>query len=165
MTETRARTWRVLGSNSCGAAIVESTLALAGISFDRDVTDDPTLTVILPDGSVMTETAAIVLYIDGLVPELGLVPPVKDPLRRDLLRWLMFLVAAVLPTFKDASDEHRQSLWRLVEGSARTPWFLGERPSALDIYVSVMTRWSPGRAWFAENCPRLHAIAAAGDRR
>ena len=31
-------------------------------------------TVVLPDGTVMTESAAIMLYIDGLVPELGLVP-------------------------------------------------------------------------------------------
>jgi GST-like protein len=115
---------------------------------------------------VMTESAAIILYIDGLVPELGLVPGVRDPLRRELLRWLMFLVAAVNPTFDGESattGEHRQSLWRLVEGAVRGPWFLGETPSALDLYVSVMTRRSPGRAWFAEHCPRLYKIAAAVD--
>jgi GST-like protein len=198
MTDALARPWRVLGSKGCGSAIVEATLVLAGIPYDRDEVDYATReghdkltaagnplaqvpTVILPDGSVMTETAALVLYIDGLVPALGLVPPVKDPLRRDLLRWLMFLVAAVYPTFtygddpskwvgeaaggnlRDSTDAHRQSLWRLVEGAVRGPWFLGERPSALDLYVSVMTRWRPGRAWFAENCPRLYAIAIAGD--
>jgi len=46
----------------------------------------------------------------------------------------------------------------------RGPWFLGERRSALDLYVSVMTRWQPRRAWFAEETPRLAAIAAAIDR-
>ena len=41
---------------------------------------------------------------------------------------------------------------------------LGERPSALDLYVSVMTRWRPRRAWFAEKCPRLYKIATAVDQ-
>jgi GST-like protein len=134
----------------------------------------------LPDGTLMTESAALVLYIDGLVPELGLVPAQRDPHRREFLRWLMFLVAAIYPTFtygdepakwtaegadelRQSTDEHRKSLWRLVEGAVRGPWFLGERPSALDLYVSVMTRWRPRREWFAEACPRLYEIAVAVD--
>lgn len=185
-----SRPWRVLGGRGCGSAIVEAALVLARIPYDREevrvaagsgpqrlATLQPT--VILPDGTIMTESAAITLYIDGLVPELGLVPPVRDPLRRDLLRWLMFLVAAVYPTFARNDDpelaggatdtgpndtaEHRKSLWRLVEGAVRGPWFLGEKPSALDLYVSVMTRWQPGRAWFADACPRLHRVAVAVD--
>jgi GST-like protein len=188
--------WRVLGCRGCGSAIVEAVLVLAKIPYDREEVDYATPeghdklvevnplaqvpTVILPDGTVMTESAAIVLYIDGLVPELGLVPSVRDPLRRELLRWLMFLVAAVYPTFtygdepekwigepgdslRQSTDEHRNSLWRLVEGAVRGPWFLGETPSALDIYISVMTRWRPRREWFAEHCPRLHTIATAVD--
>ena len=68
----------------------------------------------------------------------------------------MFLVAAIYPTFTygdepakwtasggdelaQSTDEHRKSLWRLVEGAVRGPWFLGGRRSALDLYVSVMT--------------------------
>lgn len=194
-TDTSAR-WRVLGCRGCGSAIVEAALVLAKIAYDREEANYETPegkqriaeinplaqvpTIVLPDGTVMTESAAVILYIDGLVPELGLVPPVRDPLRRDFLRWLMFLVAAVYPTFtygdnpakwvgehgpelRESTDEHRKSLWRLVEGAVRGPWFLGERPSALDLYVSVMTRWRPRRDWFAENCPRLHAIAVLVD--
>jgi GST-like protein len=167
-------TWRLLGCRNCGSAIVEAALVLAKIPYDREEADaagTPLVqvpTLILPDGTVMTESAAIILYLDGLVPELGLVPPVKDPLRRDFLRWLMFLVAAVYPTFTTGddppgADEHRKSLWRLVEGSVRGPWFLGERPSALDLFVSVMTRWPPRREWFAESCPRLYKLAVDVD--
>jgi GST-like protein len=188
--------WRVLGCRGCGSAIVEAALVLAKIPYTREEVDTTTQaghdklaavnplaqvpTVILPDGTVMTESAAIILFIDGLVPELGLVPGVRDPLRRELLRWLMFLVAAVYPTFtygddpkkwvgehgkdlRESTDEHRKSLWRLVEGAVRGPWFLGATPSALDLYVSVMTRWRPGREWFAEHCPRLYEIAVAVD--
>ncbi|HUS30172.1 MAG TPA: glutathione S-transferase family protein [Kofleriaceae bacterium] len=191
-----AKPWRVLGCKGCGSAIVEAALVLAGIPYEREEADYDTKeghdrlaelnplaqvpTLILPDGTVMTESAAIVLYVDGLMPDLGLVPPLRDPLRREFLRWLMFLVAAVYPTFtygddpkkwtpdgadelRQSTDEHRQSLWRLVEGAVRGPWFLGDRPSALDLYVSVMTRWRPRRAWFAEHCPRLHTIATAVD--
>jgi GST-like protein len=189
--------WRVLGCKGCGSAIVEAALVLAGIPYTREETDYATKegqqrlatagnplaqvpTVTLPDGTVMTESAALVLYIDGLVPDLHLVPSLRDPLRREFLRWLMFLVAAVYPTFtygdepakwtaegadelRQSTDEHRKSLWRLVEGAVRGPWFLGDRPSALDLYVSVMTRWRPRREWFAEACPRLHKIALAVD--
>ena len=193
---TETRRWRVLGCRGCGSAIVEAALVLAKIPYDREEANYATPegkqriaevnplaqvpTIVLPDGTIMTESAAVILYIDGLVPELGLVPAVRDPLRRDFLRWLMFLVAAVYPTFtygdnpakwvgehgpelRESTDEHRKSLWRLVEGAVRGPWFLGERPSALDLYVSVMTRWRPGRAWFAEHCPRLHKIALSVD--
>ncbi|HSD87814.1 MAG TPA: glutathione S-transferase family protein [Kofleriaceae bacterium] len=195
MNET-STPWKVLGCNGCGSAIVEAALVLAGIPYEREEVDYSTQeghdrlsrvnplaqvpTVVLPDGTVMTESAALVLYIDGLVPELGLVPSLRDPLRREFLRWLMFLVAAVYPTFtygdepakwtpdgaeelRQSTDDHRKALWRLVEGAVRGPWFLGERPSALDLYVSVMTRWRPRREWFAENCPRLHKIAVAVD--
>jgi GST-like protein len=191
------RPWRVYGCKGCGSAIVEAALVLARIPYEREEVDYATPegharlavvnplaqvpTVILPDGTIMTESAALVLYIDGLVPELGLVPSVRDPLRREFLRWLMFMVAAVYPTFtygdepkkwapdgadelRESTDAHRLSLWRLVEGAVRGPWFLGETPSALDLYVAVMTRWRPRRAWFAEHCPRLHAIGVAVDK-
>ena len=160
--------WRVLGAKGTGTAIIEAALVLAKMPYEcADPAAEPAL--VLPDGRVMTESAAIILYVDGLVPELGLVPGVRDPLRAEMLRWLMFLVAAVNPTYGKSpvghgADDERMPLWRLVEGAVRGPWFLGDVPSALDIYVSVMTRWPPGRAWFAENCPRLYAVAAAVDR-
>ncbi|HET7503866.1 MAG TPA: cupin domain-containing protein [Kofleriaceae bacterium] len=188
--------WRVLGARGCGSVIVEAALVLAEIPYDREEIDygqpgpgrDRLLahnplgqvpTVILPDGMVLTESAALALHIDEQVPAAGLLPPPGDPLRRDALRWLMFLVSAVYPSFnygdepawlgdlaprvRAATDAHRLNLWRQVEGAARGPWFLGARFSALDVYLATMTRWRPGRAWFAERCPRLSAIAAALD--
>ena len=192
-----APAWRVIGCRGCGSVIAEAALVLAGIAYDREEVDytrpgparDRLLavnplgqvpTVILPDGSVLTETAAIALHVDELVPAAGLFPAPRDPLRREALRWLMFLIAAVYPTFtygddpakwvgdagpalRDATNAHRERLWQQVEAAARGPWFLGARFSMLDVYVAVMTRWRPRRAWFAEACPRLSAIAAALD--
>jgi len=192
-----APAWRVFGCRGCGSVIVEAALVLAGIAYEREEVDytrpgparDRLLahnplgqvpTLIMPDGAVMTETCAIALHIDELVPAAGLLPPAGDPLRREALRWLVFLVAAVYPTFtygdepekwvgdagpalRAATNAHREKLWRQIESAAGSPWFLGARFSMLDVYLSVMTRWRPRRAWFAEHCPRLIAIATALD--
>jgi len=189
--------WRVIGTRGCGSVIVEAALVLAELPYDREEVDytkpgpgrgrllavnplGQVPTVVLPDGSVMTETAAIALHLDELVPAAGLFPAPGDPLRREALRWLFFLIGAVYPTFsygddpakwvgdagpalREATDRHRHQLWRQVEAAARGPWLLGARFSMLDIYVGVMTRWRPRRAWFAEHCPRLTAIATALD--
>ena len=187
--------WLVMGMKGCGSAIAEAILTVAEIPFDREEHDyeseagraallakNPLAqvpTLVAPDGGVMTETAAFAVHVDELAPKAGLLPPVGDPLRREALRHLVFLVAAIYPTFtygdnpakwgcgdelRDATNAHREKLWKHLEGVARGPWFLGERRSVLDVYVSVMSRWRPGRAWFADHAPKLAAIAAAVDR-
>jgi GST-like protein len=187
--------WHVIGCKGCGSVIVEAALALAEIPYTREEVDytvaspardrlaslNPLVqvpTVVMPDGGTMTETFAMILHLDEIAPACGLLPVFGDPLRREALRWLTFLIAAVYPTFTygddpakwggggplgDATLAHRQKLWSHLETIAKGPWFLGARFSALDLYVSVMTRWRPNRAWFAEHAPRLHAIATALD--
>lgn len=140
-------------------------------------------TVKMPDGTVLTESAAIVLHLADLAPDAGLAPKVDEAHRAEFLRWLVFLVAAVYPTFtygdvperfvegdaaagaklKAGTDEHRKTLWRFLEGQVGSPWFLGDRFSALDVMLWPMTFWRPGRAWFAEECPKLLAIGVAMD--
>lgn len=187
--------WKVLGCRGCGSTIVEAALVLAGIPYDREEVDysvpgpardrlaalNPLVqvpTVVLPDGTVMTESLALVLAIDELAPAASLLPRSGDPRRPTALRFLAFFVAAIYPTFtygdepakwvgdaapalREATDTHRAKLWRYVDAHAQAPWFLGEQRSALDLYVAVMTRWRPGPAWFARETPRLHAIATA----
>ena len=118
----------------------------------------------------------------AVMPVDELVPPPGSVERPDFLRWLIFLVANVYPTytyadepdrfvpdaaardsFRATVDAYAQRLYGILEATARAPWFLGDRFSALDIYVAVMTRWRPGRQWFAENAPLLHAIATRAD--
>ena len=109
-------------------------------------------------------------------------PAPGDALRPRFLRWLVFVVANIYPTFTYADDParfvsveaaqepfrqaveaYRERLWATVEQATAGPWFLGDRISALDIYVATMTRWRPRRAWFAEHRPKLHAIALKAD--
>jgi GST-like protein len=134
----------------------------------------------LPDGTVMTESAAITLHLADLTGRDDLVPGPQAAERAAFLRWLVFLVANIYPTFTYADDPSRfvkdeaaragfraecdayaQRLWLAVEAAAGAPWFLGQRLSALDIYFAVMTRWRPRRDWFAAHAPR---VLAAGER-
>ena len=192
--------YKLFGRPGWGSVLVEAQLAWHGLPYETEDVEDlfksaeardrlrtvnplaqvPTL--VLPDGQVMTESAAITLYLADITGRSDLVPTVAESVRPAFLRWLVFLVANIYPTFTYADDPARfvpgaaaqqgfrsnvdayaLRLWRQVEGAAVEPWFLGERFSALDVYVGVMTRWRPRRAWFEGSCPRLHAIALRVD--
>lgn len=185
----------LLGSKGCGNAIVESALALSGLPYACEEVDysagSPTRTrllevnplgqvpaLVLPDGAVMTESLAMIHYVNDAAPKAGLIPAKGDAQRYTFYRWAVFLVAALYPTFtygdepakwvedtqaskqlRESTNRHREALWRQVEEAAQGPWFLGERMSALDLYVAVMTNWRPGKKWFTANTPKLLAIA------
>lgn len=187
---------KLYGELGWGSAIVEAQLAWYGFEYELELVGDlfksadsrrrlesvnplaqvPTL--VLADGAVMTESAAITLFLADVANDDTLVPRAGDPLRPAFLRWLIFLVANVYPTytyaddpsrfvaaseaqqsFRDAVDRYACRLYLLLERQAEQPWFLGSRFSALDVYLTVMTRWRPRRGWFAEHAPRLLAIA------
>ena len=138
-------------------------------------------TLLLPDGTAMTESAAIALLLAERHPQAGLSPGPGTPLRSMVLRRLIWITANVYPTFtygdyperwvhaeaqslKSATDAFRERLWREFEADVREGgWALGPHFSTLDVYIAVMTHWRPGRAWFAAHCPRLHSIAVRSD--
>ncbi len=189
--------YRLLAIKGWGSVIVEMAAAIAGIALEREEIDfkgagrDRLLklnplaqipTLLLADGTVMTESAAIILYLSELKPGAGLAPAPGDGERAIFLRWLVFLVAAIYPTFtiaddptrlvsgaasqaelKERAQAHRQALWRQVEKEVQGPWFLGSLFSALDLYLAAMTRWGPGRDWFRVHAPKLYAIALAAE--
>lgn len=134
-------------------------------------------TLVAPSGEILSESAAIVLHLADLHQDSGLAPPIGDPVRPRFLNRLVWLVSAVYPTFTyrdyperwapscaeelaERVDAFRRSLWEQFEEDVGDgPFALGDRPSALDLYVTVMSHWRPRRTWFADHCPRLHAIA------
>jgi GST-like protein len=139
-------------------------------------------TLILPNGEIVSESVAIVHYADERAPQAGLIPKPGDPLRARFYRWQIFLVAAIYPTFtygdeprrfvpdetgakqlRESTDRLRERQWRMMEAQAHAPWFLGERRSAIDLYLGIMTRWRPRRDWFKANAPRIAAIAERVD--
>jgi GST-like protein len=179
-----------------GSAIVELMLVAASIPFERVDLEWEDLgpgsatlrdlnplgqipTLILEDRSVLTESAAMTLWIGDRSPGSGVVPASDDPTRATFLRWLAFLVAAVYPTFtygdvpdrwvqspdaakqlRASTDAWRERLWKQVDlACAASPWFLGEARSAIDLYLAVMVQWRPRREWFARECAHIDAVA------
>ncbi|MCZ6709756.1 MAG: glutathione S-transferase family protein [Gammaproteobacteria bacterium] len=187
--------YKLYGQAGSGSMIVEAAFAIADVAVECvDVAwadlgwDSQPLgklnplgqlpTLILPDGRTMTETAAIVLHLADHYPAAGLAPAADDPDRDPFLRWLVFLVAAVYPTFTygdeperwvegdfasagrllRGTDQHRERLYAHLETIAGGTWFLGERFSAIDLYLWIMRYWRPGMQWFERECPRLTSI-------
>jgi len=193
--------YKLFGRRGWGSVLVEAQLAWYGLPFTIEEVDDlfasaaararlgpinpvaqvPTL--LLPDGNVMTESAAITLHLADVAGSDALVPAPGDTLRPRFLRWLVFLVANIYPTFtyaddpsrfisltaardpfRAATDAYAQKLWRQIDGEVGSPWFLDDRFSALDIYLDVMSRWRPKRGWFETETPHLFAIARRTDQ-
>lgn len=162
--------------------LFENAAARAALARVNPLVQLPTL--LLDDGRVMTESAAITLHLADLTGSDLLVPGAAAVERAAFLRWLIFMVANIYPCFTFADDparfvddpeaaadfkarvdEHGKRLWRMVEAAAGGPWFLGDRFSAVDVYVAVMSHWRPGRDWFAAEAPKLTAIARAVEAR
>ena len=179
------------GSPGCGSAVVEVVLQLAGQPYDYIQTSfwdqneqfealkkaNPQAkvpTLVFDDGTVMTESAAMLLYFADKVP--GLIP-VDAAARARFYRWMLFIPANIYAMFdigdepsrwvdgdaaqqalKEKSVEKQKFFWGLMEGDLTpAPYALGTQMSALDIYIAMVSRWRPGRAWFVEHCPKLAA--------
>lgn len=188
----------LFGEPGWGSVLVETQLAVYGIPFTFEpvghLFEDegarrklerynplgqiPTL--VLPDGGVLTESAAITLWLADETGSTVLVPGPRDAGRRDFLRWLIYFTSNIYPTYTYADDPsrfvplaearqgfaesvaaRRKKLIAILETAASAPWFLGERFSAVDIYVCTLSHWQPGRPWFDANAPKLAAIADA----
>jgi GST-like protein len=195
--------YRLLSSPGTGSAIIEAMLALKSFpytledfDYSRVLAGDPALmaknplseipVLVLPDGTVMTESLAILLVLDEVVRESTatsrdrLVPPAGTPERARVYRWAAFIVASIYPTFtygdspdrwidgaanseilEKRTDAYREELWRILEREAAVgPYFTGDQLTIVDLYIGVMHSWRPGRKWFAANTPKLERIAA-----
>ncbi|MFS9418808.1 MULTISPECIES: glutathione S-transferase family protein [Citrobacter] len=186
---------KIYGVPGWGSAISEVMLTLAEIpyhfinvdGFDSDGPQRELLkkmnplcqvpTLVLENGNVMTETAAIALMILDRCPELA--PPVGHAERQQFQRLLIWLVANVYPTFtfadypdrwapdapaqlKKNCIEYRKSLYMWLNDQLNAePYAFGEQLTLLDVYIAVMRTWGPGHDWFQDNTPNISAIADA----
>ncbi|MGE0702234.1 MAG: glutathione S-transferase family protein [Hyphomicrobiaceae bacterium] len=127
------------------------------------------------DGALVTEVGAICLYLADAYPKAGLAPAIGDPLRGPYLRWMFFQGSCLEPALIDKAlkrepgqpsmmpygdfDTTVETVARFVGASA--PWLLGERFTALDVYLGSAIRWTlqfgllPARAEFTGYVERL----------
>jgi len=159
-----------------GGFVVEAALALAGVPFDQiDVPKppDPTFLAIsplnqvpvltLPDGSSMTESAAICILLAERHPDAGLAPAVGAPARADFLRWMAFMSSVLYPAILRLYYAHRYTTdaegkkavkqaaiaemdrgFAIVDAALEgRDWLVGNAMSLADIYLVMLVAWHP----------------------
>jgi glutathione S-transferase len=161
-----------------GGFVVEAALALANVPFEQiDVpkTDrpDPAFLGIsplnqvpvltLPDGSSMTESAAICILLAERHPNAGLAPAVDTPARADFLRWMTFMSSVLYPAVlrfyyayrytadpdgtkavKQAAVAEMDRGFAVLDAALQDrDWLVGSQLSLADIYLVMLVTWHP----------------------
>lgn len=103
---------------------------------------------LLDDGVLITESAAIALYLTDKFPAAGLGPVIGDPKRGPYLSWLAYYAGVLEPCvtnlWKQRQDDQDKAQYQAMDDRLRTtleasPWLLGETFSAADImFVSLL---------------------------
>ena len=133
----------------------------------------------LPDGTVITESGAMVVHLCDAHPEAGLLPPPGTTPRAVAYRWLFWLATGLYEADLRYHDPDRDTadpagadavqaaalarMDRLLAIAAdllgTRPYVLGERFSAVDLYLFMLTLWHPARTEVNERHPGLGALA------
>ena len=190
----------VHGAAGTGSVMVEAVLTLLGLPYRVVETSlfegdgrDPALervnpmrqvpALILPSGELMTESAAILIWLADSHPEARLAPTMAAHTRPAFLRWMAFCATAIYAHYWIRDDPTRVidgeeagrtvkarigdrfiECWRIMEAQTDPGrYILGDDLTVLDLYVAVMTRWAGGRARFNDAAPRLAEVARRVD--
>ena len=102
-------------------------------------------TLVLPNGQILTESAAITLYLADVTGSEELVPPPGSVERPDFLRWLIFLVANVYPTY--TTPMNRTALCR----TRRRETAFGQRSTLMRYDSTACSRRWRAHPGFSEN--------------
>ncbi len=133
-------------------------------------------TLVLPDGSAMTETSAILIHLALAFPEKRLAPPPGAPAHAAFLRWTVFanvnLYEAVLrrgypfrftddaggyDAVRSAAIRRMDEALMLIDAHVEEPFLLGEEMTVADIYLAMFRLWYRGDI----ETPRLARIGDA----
>lgn len=181
----------LFGSQGSGSAAVEIALNMCGLTYRtvRASTWEPDSaiaelaavnplgqipTLVLPDGSVMTESVAILIHLGLTHPHSGLLPA-NPSARAQVLRGMVFIAANcyaaisindyperwTTATTTAAQEKVRQGAraqlhkhWEICADSfAATPFLSGPAPGALDILAAVVSKWAGTRAYLQQHRP------------
>ena len=188
-------TYKLYGWKGSGSVAVQVALEEAGVPFERiwvgtEPKDleafrkvNPTAKVpalALPDGTVMFESAAMLIHIAAAHPAARLGPTPGSTAHAQFLQWMVFLSAnvyeAALRVFYSArysaqGEAHAEAIrdqalaeyganLRLISQSLR-PYVLGADFSLADVYLYMLASWHPGdKAEMHQRLPALGAHAA-----
>ena len=132
----------------------------------------------LPDGTILTESAAIVLQIADNHPDSGLLPPPGSTERARVYRWLFYAVANIYESdlrlyyserftteancadsIKCKASEDMDSAFELLEKELGDgPYLLGEQYSVIDPYLLMLVYWHEQPQVLLARCPKLKQL-------
>ena len=189
------------GTKGSGSAAAEAGLEIASIAYRtveaaswkpspgldelkriNPIAQIPTL--VLDDGSILNESAAILIHLGLAHPASGLLA--TDAARRaQQIRGLVYIAAncyagiGILDFpdrwYPDPDDVVKQAmqargrarlheLWQIfADQFPADPWLSGERLGALDILAATVSKWSGARKALAESRPAFAALLARID--
>jgi GST-like protein len=140
-------------------------------------------TLVLPDGSAISESGAILIHLGLAYPDSGLLPRDASA-RAQALRGIVFIAANCysaisiidFPERWCADAESDDALKDRIRAGTRArlhrhwemfadifpphPYLSGENLGALDIHAAVVSRWSGTRKHVEEHRPEFHAALA-----
>jgi glutathione S-transferase len=134
--------------------------------------------LVLPDGTLLTESAAMMLHLGECHGVAGLLPPAGTIERAHLYRWLFFAVANIYEvdprlyyseTFAKSSDcaesiqakarEDLDQAWGILESQlGEGPYLLGKQYSVIDPYLLMLAGWHEQIDSLLQRCPKLKQL-------
>jgi GST-like protein len=188
--------YTLYGSQGSGSAAIEAALTIAALEFRivdaaswepgpgldelrrvNPLAQIPTLR--LPDGTVLTESAAILIHLGLEHPGHGLLPAASAA-QAQAIRGLVYIAANCYAMIgivdypericPDADEPLREriragtkrrlhALWEtFADTHAARPFLGGDRLGALDLLAAVVSRWSGARAHLARSRPEFAAL-------
>jgi len=136
--------------------------------------------LVLPDGSVLTESAAILIHLGLAFPASGLLPA-EAPARDQAIRGLVFIVTNCYAAISvidyperwcdGASEAMKQRIRRGTRARLHRHWEIfadmfpasaachgGDAPGALDLLAAVVSKWAGARAHLGATRPAFAAL-------
>lgn len=123
--------------------------------------------------ALVTEQAAVFMYLADLYPEAGLAPAMGDPLRGPYLRWMVYYGSCFEPAVVDKAmkrepappstcpyGDYDTMLKTLTDQLEKGPYLLGEKFTAADVLWGMALGWTT----MFKLVPELPVIKAYIDR-
>lgn len=188
--------YKLYNRTGSGGFAVEAALAVAGQPFELIAVESQPSTplpesfkainpwgqvpvLLLPDGTMMTETGAILIYLATRHPGDGIAPPLDTSEAAEVMRWCVFLsvnvyeatIRRVYPDryttdadgaagVKAAAIARNDDAFALIEASLTDEGFLvGRQQTVADIYLAMLYAWHPGQR-FERLVALTHRVAA-----
>ena len=138
----------------------------------------------LPEGGIVTESAALLVVIADRHPQHRLLGEPGSFASAEALRWIAYMASELYPmveivdyperfapageaadALREKARERIRARFLAIEKAVAGPFLLAQGFSAADIYAAMFSRWDIGREWRAANLPKVEALAAAVSQR